>query len=113
MITRQGSGFAGRVAASLLNTIDRTDCIAPDAASYEAMALRLAREPTRLAELRNAVQKARGSAPLFDTRRYTRHFEQALVRMHSRNQAGLPPEAFDVPSVDNLATQTGETRESP
>ncbi len=100
MITLLGSAFAGRVAASLLHAIGQPGCVATDAAAYEALALALARDPARLAALREAVRQARNSAVLFDTPRLTRHIEQAFVHMHARQQAGLPPESFEVPLTE-------------
>ncbi len=96
MITLLGGAFAGRVAASLLHAIDQPGCVTTDVAAYEALALALARNPARLSALRNAVLQAREGAALFDTPRFTRQIEQAFMHMHGRQQAGLPPESFDV-----------------
>jgi protein O-GlcNAc transferase len=98
LITLQASSFAGRVAASLLHAVNRADCVATDAAQYEALALALAREPARLQGLRQGLAQARSTAPLFDTARSTRHLEDAFARMAARWRAGLKPMAFDVPA---------------
>ena len=96
LVTLLGSAFAGRVAASLLHAIGRSDCVAVDTAGYEALALALARDPARLAALRSAVHRAREDSALFDTPGFTRDIERAFLHMHARQLAGLPPESFDL-----------------
>ena len=39
------------------------------------------------------------ASALFDTARLTRHLEQALLTMCQRQQQGLPPQGFDVPTL--------------
>ena len=96
VITTPGTTFPGRVAASLLHAIGLPELIAPSLDEYEALALRLAREPQVLAALKTKLAANRASFPLFDTARFTRHLEAALIRMWERHQQGLPPETFAV-----------------
>ena len=96
VLTCIGSHFASRVAASLLTSVGLPELITPDLASYEHEALALAREPERLQALRARLIANRPTAPLFDTPRYARNYEAALMRMIERREAGLPPEAFAV-----------------
>jgi protein O-GlcNAc transferase len=98
LLTLQDEAFAGRVAASLLHAMGRANCVATDAVQYESEALSLAREPQRLLALRRALSDDKYTAPLFDTKLFTRHFETALLMMKKRWQAGLLPSSFDVPA---------------
>jgi hypothetical protein len=48
---------------------------------YEELAVDLAKNPARYADLRAAVGRNRLTHPLFDQDRYTRHLEQAVQLM--------------------------------
>jgi predicted O-linked N-acetylglucosamine transferase (SPINDLY family) len=79
VLTRRGSAFAGRVAASLLAAAGMPELIAETAQDYEALALALARDPARLKALRDKLAMGRATAPLFDTPRLTRDLETLLA----------------------------------
>jgi predicted O-linked N-acetylglucosamine transferase (SPINDLY family) len=96
LITCRGGSFAGRVASSLLHAVGLPELIAEDLASYEALAIALASDRERLASLRSYLIAGRSCFPLFDTRRFTRHFEACLLHMVERQRQGLPPAAFAV-----------------
>jgi len=104
VVTCVGSTFAGRVAASLLQTIGLPELVTLSLEDYEALALKLALAPAALLELRSKVNERRKSSPLFKTERFTRHLERAFIEMHRRSQSGLKPESFAVsPYAGNLA----------
>jgi predicted O-linked N-acetylglucosamine transferase (SPINDLY family) len=90
VLTQLGETFAGRVAASLLSAIDLPELITSSPAQYEALAIDLATDPQRLARLKERLAQNRLSTPLFDTRRFTQHLEDAFTIIHTRHQAGLP-----------------------
>ena len=89
LVTLKGATFAGRVAASLLTAAGLPDLIAETLDEYRALALALARDPERLAEVRARVAEVRAT-PLFDTPGYVRDLEALYRRMHARRLAGLP-----------------------
>ena len=91
VLTRIGDTFASRMAASVLRAIGLPELITDSAAAYEAIALALARNPTRLAELRQRLWSNRDSQPLYDTERFTRDLEAAYEQVVERNRADLPP----------------------
>jgi predicted O-linked N-acetylglucosamine transferase (SPINDLY family) len=93
-----GGSFAGRVAASALRAVGLPELITTSLAEYERVALELAREPQRLAELRARLARHRRSQPLFDTAAYTRALESAYRHMHARAARGEPPAGFTVPA---------------
>lgn len=81
VLTCAGETFAARVAGSLLCAVGLPELITTTLPDYEALALRLARDPDRLAALREKLEANRLTTPLFDSTRYTRHLEQAYSRM--------------------------------
>jgi predicted O-linked N-acetylglucosamine transferase (SPINDLY family) len=99
LLTLLGSSFAGRVAASLLHAIGMPELIAMSWDEYEAVALKLARDPATLHGIRTKLARNRDSYPLFDTPRYTRHLEAAYRTMWERFQRGDPPAPFRVERV--------------
>ena len=96
LVTCSGETFASRVAGSLLRAAGLPELVTTSLTAYEAAALALARDPGRLRALRDRLRDNRATAPLFDTARYTRHFEAALRTMVERHDRGLLPESFDV-----------------
>jgi predicted O-linked N-acetylglucosamine transferase (SPINDLY family) len=96
VLTCRGESFVARVAASLLRSIGLPELITDSLSDYTARALYLARNPDALAALRARLAHNRLSSPLFDTPRFTRHFEAALLTLYSRHLAGLPPAPFRV-----------------
>lgn len=96
VLTCMGTSFAGRVAASLLHAIGMPELITKSLEDYAALALKLARDQTRLAAIGMKLARNRETCPLFDTARFTRNFEAALATMHQRQQNGESPGHFAV-----------------
>ena len=86
VITCAGDTFASRVAGSLLRAVGLPELVTSCLADYEALAAQLAREPGRLAGIRERLRANRLSAPLFDCRRFTRDLEAAYEAMWRRYQ---------------------------
>ena len=87
LLTVQGNAFAGRVAASALTAANIPELIASSLDAYEALALKLAREPETLAAVRAKLGQARGRCALFNTTRYTRNLEAAYFTMWEQSRA--------------------------
>lgn len=98
VLTILGDTFASRVGASLLHATGLPELIADSPEAYEHMAVDLATHPSRLAALKTRLAANRLTAPLFDTKRFTRHIEAAYAAMYERHQAGLAPDHIDVPA---------------
>jgi predicted O-linked N-acetylglucosamine transferase (SPINDLY family) len=96
VVTCLGSGFAGRVAASLLHAVGLPEMITETLEAYEQLALALARAPERLAALKVKLMQNGTTFPLFNTDRYRRHIEAAYERMWARYQRNEPPVSFAV-----------------
>lgn len=99
VLTRPGTTFAARVAASLLRAIELPELIATDEAHYEAIALRLATDAGAMAALREKLGNHRLTRPLFDTDRFRRHLEAAYTAMWQRSQRREPAMAMDIPPL--------------
>jgi predicted O-linked N-acetylglucosamine transferase (SPINDLY family) len=96
VVTCAGDSFAGRMAGSVLTTLDVPELITASVGEYEALALRLAGSPERVHVWRETLRRRRTRHPFFDTDRYRRSLESAYQQMWERQAAGLPPAAFYV-----------------
>lgn len=99
VLTCMGTTFPGRVAASLLNAVGLPELVTENLADYEALALKLARCPELLSDIRARLSRNRSEYPLFDTKRFCSHIESAYTLMWERHQRGDPPASFAVPSM--------------
>ena len=72
------------------------ELITASLAEYENTALRLARDPAVLSDVREKLARHRETSPLFDTERFTRNLEAAYIAMWTRQRKGLAPESFAV-----------------
>ena len=81
VVTCQGTGFPGRVAASILTAMGLPELITDNAADYESLALALATDAPRLAALKAKITANRKTTALFDTARFTRNMEAAFEKM--------------------------------
>ena len=92
VLTLMGQSFASRVAASLLNAIALPELITSTQAEYEALAIELAMNPKKLADIKLKLARNRLSTPLFDTPLFTKNLEAAYIKMHERYRADLLPD---------------------
>jgi predicted O-linked N-acetylglucosamine transferase (SPINDLY family) len=99
ILTCLGTTFPGRVAASLLHALGVPELITASLEAYEALALKLARDPVLLAGMKEKLARNRASAPLFDTPRFTRNIEAAYAAMWERYRRGAAPEGFSVSPI--------------
>jgi predicted O-linked N-acetylglucosamine transferase (SPINDLY family) len=97
LLTCAGTTFAGRVAASLLEAAGIPELVTTSLAEYEALAVRLARDPAALGVLRTKLARNRDACPLFDSDRARRHLEDAYTTMWEHSQRGEAPAGFTVP----------------
>jgi protein O-GlcNAc transferase len=95
VLTCIGNAFAARVGASLLTAVGLPELIAPDRAAYERLAIELATQPERLAEIRRRLAANRAGCTLFDTHKFTKSLEALYERMYLRHQAGLVPDHLE------------------
>ena len=97
VLTCAGETFASRVAGSLLTAVGLPELITHSPKEYEALAVRLARNPSKLASLQKRLVKNRLTAPLFDSKRFTRNLERAYRMMWEIYCKGEAPRLIEVP----------------
>jgi protein O-GlcNAc transferase len=97
VVTCLGSTFAGRVAASLLKAAGLPELVTGSLEEYEALALKLARDASLLAAIKDRLARNRDSHALFNTSRSTRLIEAAYLAMWQAHQSRRPPASFAVP----------------
>jgi predicted O-linked N-acetylglucosamine transferase (SPINDLY family) len=83
LVTRSGRSFPSRVAGSLLKAVGLPELVTQTAEAYEALALDLATQPQRLAEIKARLAANRLTMPLFDSQGFTRDFERLLETMRA------------------------------
>lgn len=93
ILTRRGTTFPGRVAASLLYAAGLPELVTDSAQAYEDMAVRLASDPHAFQQIKNRLTR---NCPLFDTDLFRRNIEAAYSRMWEMWLAGESPQAFSV-----------------
>jgi len=96
VVTYAGRSFASRVATSLLTAIDLPELITSSTLHYEELAVQLAQQPERLAQIRSKLQRNLLSTPLFDTRSFAQNLENAYIAMMRRLEAELAPDDIRV-----------------
>jgi protein O-GlcNAc transferase len=92
VLTLMGNSFASRVAASLLNAIGLPELITNTQEEYETLAVGLAQNPQKLADIKLKLVNSRLTTPLFDTQLFTKNLEAAYSKMYERYQADLGPD---------------------
>jgi predicted O-linked N-acetylglucosamine transferase (SPINDLY family) len=93
LLTRRGTAFAGRVAASLLTAAGLPELVTQSAEAYESLAVTLATDPAALGALKARLSH---DCPLFDTGLFRRNIEAAYLRMWETWLAGEKAESFAV-----------------
>jgi predicted O-linked N-acetylglucosamine transferase (SPINDLY family) len=96
VLTLMGEAYASRVGASVLRAIDLPELVTSTQDEYESLAVSLATTPDQLASVRRRLQANRLSAPLFDSKLYAKHLEDAYSVMVERYQADLPPDHIEI-----------------
>ena len=99
VLTCKGGAFAGRVAASLLQAIGIPELVTSNFEDYQALALKVARDPGLLAGLKSKLAHNRNTYPLFNTDRFVRHIESAYNTMWENLQRGGSPKGFSVEAM--------------
>jgi protein O-GlcNAc transferase len=90
VITLQGESFAARVASSLLTHLHLTELIHQDLTSYEAQAIELATQPSKLNTLKNKLKTNKTNAPLFNSALFVKNLESAFREASNKHKKKLP-----------------------
>jgi len=90
VITKIGQQFAARVAASLLHNIGLPELVARTDEEYEELIFKLARDKQQLNRIKEKLRQNIHITPLFDTERYTEHFEKGLLKAYKNFYENKP-----------------------
>ncbi len=100
VLTLAGRSYAARMAGSLLHAIGLPELVTYSPEEYEALALAAGAGAGDCSTLcAGNSPPTSGTAPLFDTARFTRHIEAAYARMWEMHQRGERPQGFSVQPV--------------
>ncbi len=81
VVTLAGQAHAGRVGASLLTNVGLADLVAADVDQYVELAVKLANDRRRLAELRRTMRARMLGSPVMDPVAMARRMEAAYRQM--------------------------------
>jgi protein O-GlcNAc transferase len=101
VLTCAGSGFASRVAGSLLHAVNLPELVTHSLEEYERLATKLATDPSLLRRFKETLARGRYAAPLFQTDRFRRHIESAYTTMWETYQRGEEPRSFAVGRLED------------
>ncbi len=92
VITCVGNTFPARVAGSLLSAMGVPELITYNLDDYYSLAIDLATDKKKRKNIRNKIVANRDTAPLFDSKRFTRNLEAVYTNM----MAGYAENNFDI-----------------
>jgi predicted O-linked N-acetylglucosamine transferase (SPINDLY family) len=107
VLTMLGSHYAARVSASVLTAIGMPDLVATSLDAYRAIALKLARDPAALANVKARLARNQKTTPLFDSPRFARNLEAVYRAAWTRYESGLAPEMIDLAAPATGAKRNG------
>lgn len=100
VLTVSGGHFASRMSESLLRAIGLPEMVADNLDSYRQLALELAKNPEKLAHIRNRLAANKTTHPLFRTKNFVRSLEKGYMMIFNRFQQGKPPCPLDVEPIE-------------
>jgi hypothetical protein len=84
VLTIEGNSFASRVAASLLTSIGLSDLITAHKNDYVNLAVELAHNQKKYAEIQSRLNINKSASPLFNSQLFTKNWERALRVAYER-----------------------------
>lgn len=112
VVTLPGTSCVSRVGASLLERVGLSELVARDPAHYRELAIRLVRDPPRLATLRRTLRDRMASSSLCDGPRFARQLEAAYRELW-REFCGVEPRPAGASSTAITLDPTVATPSSP
>lgn len=87
ILTMEGNTFAGRVCSSLLKNVEMDYLICNTVNQYINKAIEIYADDRLLFKIKENIRNGRKKFNLFNTIKYTRHFEKLLKDIHSNNNS--------------------------
>jgi len=91
IVTKIGNSYSARMASSLLKSIDLPELITTSSEAYEKLALDLSTNPERLKIIKEKLKVNLKNKPLFNTKLFTKHFENGLEQVFKNYIDGNNP----------------------
>ena len=92
VLTMRGDSFVSREAASILTSMNLPELITNTPEEYESLAIELATNPDKLKVIKEKLKNNLSTAPLYNTKLFTKNLESAYTQMYERYQKGLEPD---------------------
>jgi protein O-GlcNAc transferase len=92
MLTLKGESYQARMGASIVNALNLPELITNTPEEYEALAIELATNPKKLKSIKDKLAKNLSTAPLYNTKLFTKNLESAFTQMYERHHGGLEPD---------------------
>ena len=89
MLTLKGESYQSRMGASILSALNLPELITSSPEEYESVAIELASNPEKLKSIKHKLASNLSTAPLYDTKLFTKNLESAFTAMYERYHQGL------------------------
>ena len=96
VLTLQGETFASRGASSWVNAVGLKELITYSSKEYEDLAVEFATDASKLKNIKNKLEINKNKLPLFNTKLFTSHIEQAYFEMYKRYNKNEKPENIKI-----------------
>lgn len=88
VITKLGSSFASRVAASILKAVGLPELVVQNEKDYESLILEIANSPKKLIKIKEKLSSNKASKPLFNSEMYINYLENAYEQVFENHLEG-------------------------
>ena len=92
VLTYLGNSMVSREAASVINAVNLPELITTNQEQYESLAIELATDPEKLKIIKDKLASNLSTAPLYDTKLFTKNLESAYTMIYERYLQGLEPD---------------------
>jgi len=92
VLTCIGHSFASRMGASVISALNLPELITTTEEEYESLAIELATDPEKLKIIKDKLASNLSTAPLYDTKLFTKNLESAYTMIYERHHQGLDPD---------------------
>jgi predicted O-linked N-acetylglucosamine transferase (SPINDLY family) len=89
VLTLEGNSFNSREAASVISALNLPELITTTEEEYESLAIELATHPEKLKIIKDKLASNLSTAPLYDTKLFTKNLESAYTMIYERHHQGL------------------------
>ena len=92
VLTLKGNSLASRMGASVISALNLPELITTTEEEYESLAIELATDPEKLKIIKDKLASNLSTAPLYDTKLFTKNLESAYTMIYERHHQGLEPD---------------------